>query len=143
MKYFVIFWLCTFVQISSIFGCDSLCVFVEISSIFGCEHLNTIHRYSPMGIKRIMGFTMFGFVLRSGAQPPCRKFSIFCHLRGDLSERQWEGWFSSSFLVGDPQISKSSQIYLLFGQCSSDTQLFGFNFIRILKDNTGNNHIFA
>ena len=52
---------------------------------------------------------------------------------------QWEGYFSCSFSVEYPQISKSSEIYSLSGQCSSDVQLVAFNYIQILKDNFSKN----
>ena len=65
----------------------------------------------------------------------CEDISKFCP-----SVSQWEGYFSCSFSVEYPQISKSSEIYPLFGQCSSDAQLVAFNYIQILKDNIGKNH---
>ena len=75
---------------------------------------------------------------------PCRKFNKFCHLR-EINKffpnvSQWEGYFSCSFSVEYPQISKSSEINPLFGQRSSDVQLVAFNYRKILKDNIGKNH---
>ena len=65
----------------------------------------------------------------------CEEISNFC-----LNVSQWEGYFSCSFLEEYPEISKSSEICPLFGQCSSDVQLVAFNYIQILKDNIGKNH---
>ena len=62
----------------------------------------------------------------------CEEISKFCP-----NVSQWENWFSTYY----PQISNSeisSEIYLLFSQCS---QLVGYNSIDTLKDNIGNNHI--
>ena len=59
----------------------------------------------------------------------CEETSEFC-----IKVSLWKGCFLCSFLVQYPQISKSIEIYLLFGQCSWDVQLVGFNFIEILKD---------
>ena len=53
---------------------------------------------------------------------------------------QWEGYFSCSFSVEYPQISKSFEIYPLFGQCNSDVHLVAFNYIWVLKDNISKNH---
>ena len=39
-----------------------------------------------------------------------------------------------------PQISKSSEIYLLFGQHSLDVQLFDFNSIHVWEMNIVSNH---
>ena len=40
-----------------------------------------------------------------------------------------------------PQISKSSEIYILFSQCTLDITWIGYNFIDTLKDSIGKNHI--
>ena len=37
-----------------------------------------------------------------------------------------------------PEISKTSELFLLFGQGSLDAQLVGYNFLGILKDYFGN-----
>ena len=47
----------------------------------------------------------------------------------------------ADFYAYYPQISKSSEMYLLFRQCSFDVQLVDYNFIDTLKDNIGNNYI--
>ena len=63
----------------------------------------------------------------------CEDVSKFC-----LNVGQWEGSFFP-LSVEYPQISKTSELYLLFGQHSSDAHLVGFNFIGILKNNCDNN----
>ena len=55
---------------------------------------------------------------------------IFCEIsKFCFNTNQWEGSFSASLSVEYSQISKISEIYLLFGQCSSAVELFGFNFL--------------
>ena len=99
---------------------------VFISFLSNFDSINVISTFSRGGSKHPTGSSIKSAI--------CEDFSKFC-----LDVRK--AVFLASSSMEFPQIStKTSELYLLFGQYSSGGRLVGFNFKWILKHNCGNNH---